>query len=119
MKKGPRTQRAGRRKMREGRVIKQTLVHNEYLVTSCDGARPQPAGLQGAVPHRASREGAESTVTLRRCYFSDLISFGCSLQTCRLPSEVPAMELGHRSGPRCQHLSKVRENSYEHQVCWL
>lgn len=26
------------------------------------------------------------------------------------------MELGHGSGPRCQQLPKVRENSYEHQV---
>jgi len=57
MEKGPRTQRTGRQeKMRAGRMIEQMLVDNEYFVMSCDGARSQPAGLQGAARLQAPSE---------------------------------------------------------------
>lgn len=57
--KRPRIHWAGRlEKMREGRMMNQKLVHNEYPAMSCDGAHPQPAGLQGAARLRALCPGS-------------------------------------------------------------
>lgn len=72
-------------------MIKQMLVHNEYLQGAVLERVPTP-------PEHEAPGGVGSAGALRRCYFSDLMSFSCSLQTCLAPSR--AASYGTGTSPR-------------------